>query len=344
MSKLGFDTYEPWSGEQRPLYLAPMAGVSDLPYRLLAKECGADITITEFTNSTALSREATASWRKMETDPREQPFIPQIFGGEMDDMVKAATMLQESADVIDLNFGCPARKVTSICAGAALMGEPQRLVTMVENIVEAVDVPVTAKMRLGTGQGPNNAVNICQSLEKVGAQRLCIHGRTLRQRYSGIADWGTIQTAVNAVEVPVVANGDITDANSARLCLEQTNASGLMIGRAAIGRPDVFAQIKVGLGWMEKEELPWVSQYEGEWDTLSATSQAFASRRWCWDRYITLWRETTGLAKQTMQRHAIAFSKGLPGAKSVRTLMHELTDVNESAQAISEFLKPISEG
>ena len=171
MSNLGFDTYEPWSGEQRPLYLAPMAGVSDLPYRLLAKECGADITITEFTNSTALSREATASWRKMESDPREQPFIPQIFGGEMDDMVKAATMLQESADVIDLNFGCPAPKVTSICAGAALMGEPQRLVTMVENIVEAVDVPVTAKMRLGTGQGPNNAVNICQSLEKVGAQR-----------------------------------------------------------------------------------------------------------------------------------------------------------------------------
>ena len=91
MSNLGFDTYEPWSGEQRPLYLAPMAGVSDLPYRLLAKECGADITITEFTNSTALSREATASWRKMESDPREQPFIPQIFGGEMDDMIKAAT-------------------------------------------------------------------------------------------------------------------------------------------------------------------------------------------------------------------------------------------------------------
>jgi nifR3 family TIM-barrel protein len=262
----------------------------------------------------------------------------------MEDMVKAATMLQESADVIDLNFGCPAPKVTSICAGAALMGEPQRLVTMVENIVGAVDVPVTAKMRLGTGQGPNNAVNICRSLERVGAQRLCIHGRTLRQRYSGVADWETIQTAVNAVDVPVVANGDITDAKSARLCLEQTNASGLMVGRAAIGRPDVFAQIKVGLGWMEKEELPWVNQYEGEWDTLSETSQAFASRRWCWDRYITLCRETTGLSKQTMQRHAIAFSKGLPGAKSVRTLMHELADVNESAQAISEFLKPISEG
>ena len=343
MSSIGFDIFEPWAGEERPLYLAPMAGVSDLPYRLLAKECGADITITEFTNSTALSREATTSWRKMESDPRETPFIPQIFGGEMEDMVTAASMLQESADVIDLNFGCPAPKVTSICAGAALMGEPQKLVSMVEQIVDAIDIPVTAKMRLGTGQGPNNAVDICQSLEKVGAQRLCIHGRTLRQRYSGIADWETIRIAVNAVEIPVVANGDITDAESAQRCLELTNASGLMIGRAAIGRPDIFGTIKVGLGWMDESELPWVQLHEESWESMNDTSKAFASRRWCWDRYVELCRETTGLSKQSMQRHAIAFSKGLPGAKSVRTLMHELSDVNESAQAISKFLQPKAE-
>jgi len=343
MMTIGFDIFEPWSGEERPLYLAPMAGVSDLPYRLLAKECGADITITEFTNSTALSREATTSWRKMESDPRETPFIPQIFGGEMDDMVTAASMLQESADVIDLNFGCPAPKVTNICAGAALMGEPQKLVSMVEHIVDAIDIPVTAKMRLGTGQGPNNAVDICQSHEKVGAQRLCIHGRTLRQRYSGIADWETIQIAVDAVDIPVVANGDITDAESAQRCLELTNASGLMVGRAAIGRPDVFGQIKVGLGWMDESELPWVQLHEHSWEFMSETSKAFASRKWCWDRYVELCRETTGLAKQSMQRHAIAFSKGLPGAKSVRTLMHELSDVDESAQAISNFLKPKAE-
>ena len=343
MTELGFDTFERWSGEQRPLYLAPMAGVSDLPYRLLAKECGADITITEFTNSTALSREATASWRKMESDPREHPFIPQIFGSELKDMVTAATMLQDTADVIDLNFGCPAPKITNICAGAALMGEPQKLVEMVEHIVDAVDVPVTAKMRLGTGQGPNNAVDVCQSLEKVGAQRLCIHGRTLRQRYSGVADWETIRLAVSSVGVPVVANGDITDASSARKCLERTNASGLMVGRAAIGRPDVFARIKVGLGWMEEEDLPWVQQHLDDWHQMSETSKAFASRRWCWDRYVTLCRETTGLNKQTMHRHAIAFSKGLPGAKSVRSLMHELPDLDASAEAISNFLKPVSE-
>ena len=160
----------PWDGEERPLYLAPMSGVTDLPYRLLAKECGADVTITEFTNSTALTREAATSWRRMETHETEVPFIPQIFGGDPGDMATAAEMLAPTADVIDLNFGCPAPKVTNICAGAALMGEPERLVSMVETIVERVDVPVTAKMRLGTGGGrANNSTEICQQLEAVGA-------------------------------------------------------------------------------------------------------------------------------------------------------------------------------
>ena len=261
----------------------------------------------------------------------------------MDDMVKAATMLQESADVIDLNFGCPAPKVTSICAGAALMGEPQRLVTMVENIVEAVDVPVTAKMRLGTGQGPNTAVIICQSLEKVGAQRLCIHGRTLRQRYSGIADWETIQTAVNAVEVPVVANGDITDANSARLCLEQTNASGLMIGRAALGDQTSLLKSRSGLvGWKKKSYLGSVNTKVNGIHCLKLPKLLPLVDGVGMLHYAVSRDHRTCETNNAATCHCIL--KRVTRCKSVRTLMHELTDVNESAQAISEFLKPISEG
>ena len=327
----------PWEGEARPLYLAPMSGVTDLPYRLLAKECGADVTITEFTNSTALTREAATSWRRMETHETEVPFIPQIFGGDPGDMATAAEMLAPAADVIDLNFGCPAPKVTNICAGAALMGEPDRLVDMVNSIVQRIDKPVTAKMRLGTGKGANNATEICQRLEAVGAQRLCIHGRTLRQRYAGVADWSSIKEAVDAVEVPVVANGDVVDARSAAACLEQTGASGLMIGRGAIGRPSVFADIKVGLGWMSLEDLPWVQENE-HWFTMNEQEQAFASRRWCWDRYIHHSLATVGLQGKWMQRHAIAFTKGLPGAKRVRTLMHEQETNEAMAEAISTFL------
>ena len=338
MSAIGFDTFEPWSGEERPLYLAPMAGVSDLPYRLLAKECGADITITEFTNSTALSREATTSWRKMESDPRETPFIPQIFGGKMDDMVTAASMLQESADVIDLNFGCPAPKVTKICAGAALMGEPDNLVSMVDGIIRRVDVPVTAKMRLGTGQGDNNALEICKRLEDVGTSRLCVHGRTLRQRYSGEADWSEIQRIVESVEVPVIANGDVVDAETAKLCLEKTHAAGLMIGRGAIGRPSIFGEIKVGLGWMKEQDLPWIRDLGDEWYERSETGRAFATRKWCWDKYIQYSHESVGLQPRWMQRHAVAFTKGLPGAKKIRNLMHGAPTPEDFANAISTYL------
>ncbi len=326
-----------WYGEARPLFLAPMSGVTDLPFRLLAKECGADFTITEFTNSTALTREAATSWRRMETHETEVPFIPQIFGGDPGDMATAAEMLAPNADIIDLNFGCPAPKVTNVCAGAALMGEPDRLVGMVETIVDRIDIPVTAKMRLGTGKGENNAKDICLRLEDVGAQRLCIHGRTLRQRYAGEADWTSIKEAVDAVEVPVVANGDVVDATSAAACLRHTGASGLMIGRGAIGRPSVFAEIKVGLGWMDLEALPWVKANDG-WHTMSETEQAFASRKWCWDRYIDLSNQTVGLQGKWMQRHAIAFTKGLPGAKRVRTLMHDQDTNVAMANAISNYL------
>ncbi|MEC7988756.1 MAG: tRNA-dihydrouridine synthase family protein [Candidatus Thermoplasmatota archaeon] len=328
----------PWDGEERPLYLAPMSGVTDLPYRLLAKECGADVTITEFTNSTALTREAATSWRRMETHETEVPFIPQIFGGDPGDMATAAAMLAQAADVIDLNFGCPAPKVTNICAGAALMGEPDRLVRMVETIVDRVDVPVTAKMRLGTGGSrPNNSTEICQRLEDVGAQRLCIHGRTLKQRYSGEADWTSIREAVGEVEVPVVANGDVVDAASAAACLRHTGASGLMIGRGAIGRPTVFSDIKVGLGWMEEDDLPWVARHD-DWHGLSDIGRSFASRKWCWDRYIELSEATVGIQGKWMQRHAIAFTKGLPGARKVRTLMHDQDSAKAMADAISGFL------
>ena len=328
----------PWDGEERPLYLAPMSGVTDLPFRLLAKECGADVTITEFTNSTALTREAATSWRRMETHETEVPFIPQIFGGDPGDMATAAAMLAPAADVIDLNFGCPAPKVTNICAGAALMGEPDRLVSMVETIVDRVDVPVTAKMRLGTGGSrANNSTEICQRLEDVGAQRLCIHGRTLKQRYSGEADWTSIKEAVGEVEVPVVANGDVVDAASAAACLRHTGASGLMIGRGAIGRPTVFSDIKVGLGWMEEDDLPWVAQHD-DWHGLSDIGRSFASRKWCWDRYIELSEATVGIQGKWMQRHAIAFTKGLPGARKVRTLMHDQDSAKAMAGAISGFL------
>ena len=324
-----------WDGTQRSLHLAPMAGVSELPFRLLARECGADLTITEFTSSAALTRDVAKSWTRLENHPDERPFIPQIFGGDPEEMTLAASMLDEKADIIDLNFGCPAPKVTKICAGAALMGQPEDLISMSACIIEEVSAPVTAKMRMGTGRRDNNAVSISIGLEEVGVQRLCVHGRTLKQRYSGEADWTYIKDVVDSVDVPVIANGDVVDTESAALCLETTGAAGLMIGRGAIGRPGVFGEIKVGLGWMEESELPWVND---EWFELEDIARSFATRRWCWNRYLELARATTGLRPKWMKRHAVAFTKGLPGAKAARSSMHEVSNSEELGDAIMAML------
>ena len=193
-------------------------------------------------------------------------------------------------------------------------------------------------MRLGTGQGNFNAKEICQELEQVGIQRLCVHGRTLKQRYSGVADWDYITEVVESVEVPVIANGDILDAKSATDCLNQTHAAGLMIGRGAIGRPSVFGEIKVGLGWMQEEDLPWIAAHDGDWHSQSDVAKQFATRRWCWNRYIELAKQTTGLELKSMRGHAVSFTKGLPSAKKIRSIMHGKQSKEEFAAATSNFL------
>ncbi len=329
----------PWEGEPRSLMLAPMAGVTDLPFRLLARECGASLAITEFTNSTALTREATTSWRRMETHPMEDPFIPQIFGGDLDDMVTAAGLLEPQAQIIDLNFGCPAPKVTRVCAGAALMGHPETLLDIVRAVSERVEIPVTAKMRLGTGQGPDTVLDLVERLPDAGAKRICIHGRTLKQRYAGVANWDTIAEAVERSSVPVIANGDVVDAASTAACLERTAASGVMIGRGAIGRPQVFGEIRVGLGWMEEHDLPWVANDPEAWDAAGEIERAFMTRQWCWSRYIELAEATTGLRAKWMQRHAVAFTKGLPGGRAIRAAMHSQPDEHAFAASVVDFLK-----
>ena len=236
-----------------------MAGVTDLAYRVLARECGADFTVTEFTAASGLTRKNTYSWLKVESDPRESPFIPQIFGGITEEMVKTVEMLQDRADAIDINFGCPAPKVCKNDAGAALLRDPDRVVEMVRSCIEVAEVPITVKMRLGTGSGPNTALEICQRLEAEGVERICVHGRTLRQRYSGEADWSEIREIVDSVGIPVIANGDVTDSSSASECLEATTAHGLMIGRGAIGRPSIFYEIKRDLGWPFTFHFPLTS-------------------------------------------------------------------------------------
>jgi len=322
-----------------PLYLAPMSGVTDLPFRLLARECGADFTITEFTSSAAISRDVADSWVRLESDDREKPFIPQIFGGVKDEMVETVQLLQGKADIIDLNFGCPATKVTRTCAGAALMGMPDDLVEMAEACVNASEVPISAKLRLGTGKGANNVVEICQRLEGVGVSQLCVHGRTLKQGYSGEANWQEIAEVVRSVSVPVIANGDIVNAKNAAQCLEITGAAGLMIGRGAIGRPMIFNQIKQDLDWV-KSPPPWQKDISSNiWDCAEQIERDFLVRSWAWDRYIELCKETVGFQAKWLMRHAVSFTKGLPGAREARKAMMSDRSPEALAASVHKYLQ-----
>ena len=313
-----------------PLFLAPMAGVTDLAYRLLASECGADFTVTEFTAASGLTRRNTNSWLKVESDPREKPFIPQIFGGDIEEMVTTVKLLQDRADIIDLNFGCPAPKVCRNDAGAALLRNPDRVVKMVRACIEAADVPIPVKMRLGTGSGPNTALEICQRLEAEGVERICVHGRTLKQRYSGESDWSQIRNIVRAVEIPVIANGDVVNAKTAAACLEHTGAAGLMIGRGAIGRPTLFHEIKRDLGWSDDKPL-W------------GIDDPAVARHWCWERYVELSSELYhDHHNKNLKRHAVSFTKGLPGASAMRVELHSIQDQKKLGHRVSEYLEDLA--
>ena len=326
--------------KQVPLFLAPMEGVTDLAFRLLTKECGADFTITEFTSSSGLSRHAERSWKKMSTDPRESPFIPQIFGGDVDDMVKTVQLLCEGgkANIIDINFGCPAPKVCRSSAGAALMGDPDRLVSLVKSCIDESTVPITAKLRLGTGQGEDTVIEISKRLEEIGVSRLCVHGRTLKQGYSGTADWSLISKVVDAVSIPVVANGDIRNSNSALKCLEETGADGLMIGRAAIGNPQIFYDIKYELGWID-HSAPWINNNSDKWDTASEIEQKFIARSWAWRKYLQYAEETGTMNLKSIRRHGVSFTKHLPGGSNFRSQIHMTKDLNSNSKLILDWLE-----
>ena len=320
--------------EQVPLFLAPMSGVTDVAYRLLALEAGADFTSTEFTAASGLSRQDARSWAKVETHPREAPFIPQIFGGIEDEMVETTRLLSKSADVIDLNFGCPAPKVTKTCAGAAMMADPDNLISMVERCIQASEVPVSVKMRLGTSQNTITVFEIAERCAQLGVLRICVHGRTLSQKYRGDANWDMIRQVVDIAEpygVPVIANGDIIDAKSATRCLEVTGASGLMIGRGAIGDPCIFGRIKTELGW---------GDFDAPWGDVNEAGQ----KHWAWNRYVELVDEIGGpYAARNMKQHAISFTKGLPGGRELRPHLHAIKDFRLIGKPLNIALEAFSQ-
>jgi len=240
-----------------PLILAPMEDVTELPFRIICKRYGADLMFTEFVASEGLIRDIAKSVEKLKIDECERPVGIQIFGHNVDSLLKAAEIaLEANPDIIDLNCGCPVKKVVNKGAGAAMMKTPEKIEEAVRKIVQISNKPVTVKTRVGWDASSINVEDIVLRVQDAGAAAVTIHGRTRAQMYTGEADWNIIAKvkANPAINIPIIGNGDIISGESAKEKLKLSNVDGLMIGRAAVGNPWIFNQIKHYL--LTGEELP----------------------------------------------------------------------------------------
>ena len=231
----------------QPVLLAPMEDVTDLPFRLLCKQFGADMVYTEFISSDALIREVNKTMQKLTIAEEERPVAIQIYGRETESMVQAAKMVEQAKpDILDLNFGCPVKKVAGKGGGAGMLQNIPKMLEITAAVVKAVNIPVTVKTRLGWNDESKIIVTLAEQLQDCGIQALTIHGRTRAQMYTGEADWTLIGKVKEnpRITIPIIGNGDITTPERAKECFDKYGVDGIMVGRASFGRPWIFQEIK----------------------------------------------------------------------------------------------------
>lgn len=302
----------------QPVLLAPMEDVTDLPFRRLCKGYGADLMYTEFVSADAIIRDVKSSMKKLDIEPAERPVGVQIYGREIEPMVEAAKIVEQSnPDIIDINFGCPVKKVAGKGAGAGMLRDIPKLVEMTRQIVQAVDhTPVTVKTRLGWDENSKFIVDTAERLQDVGISALTIHGRTRAQMYTGEADWTLIGEVKNnpRMHIPIIGNGDIDSPVKAREMFDRYGVDAIMIGRAAIGKPWIFEEVKHYL--QTGELLP------------EATTRQVADRLLAQLADTIAWIGDEKKAILHVRRHMALSFKGIPGVKEkrIRLLRAESTD------------------
>ncbi len=309
-----------------PVILAPMTGVTDRPFRRIVKRYGAGLTVTEMIASQAMIRETRQSLQKAMWDPAEEPVSMQLAGCEPHVMAEAAKLNeQRGAAIIDINMGCPVKKVVNGWAGSALMRDLTTAAAIIDATVKAVKVPVTLKTRMGWDHNSLNAPELGRVAEDLGVQMITIHGRTRCQMYKGEADWSFVRKVKDAVSIPVIVNGDINSIADSREALRQSGADGVMIGRGAYGRPWFVGQVMSELGDSGNSPDPSLDE---QLETMLTQ----------YDEMLSLYGTHTGV--NLARKHIGWYTKGLPGSAELRNLVNQQDDPATVVTMLREFYSP----
>jgi tRNA-dihydrouridine synthase B len=323
----------PWfSPSSFPLYLAPMAGVSDKTFRQLCKERGADVLVTEFVSAEGVFRRNERTREYLDFDECERPVGVQLFGGHAEHMAEAAKHVVDwvRPDFIDLNFGCPVNKVVAKNGGSALLKDCSTLAAVARAVVRAVaPMPVTAKIRIGWDTDSINAPHVARILEDTGVLALAVHGRTRAQGYSGAADWGVIGEVVAAVSIPVIGNGDLTSGPEVARRRVETGIAGAMIGRAAMSSPWIFSQVKHYFATGEHLVSPGLAE---KWELIQRHCRLAVQEWGCEDQAI-----------RSMRARLMAYSKGFPNSKMLREKFQHVSTLAEIDEIAAGHLPLVAE-
>jgi len=311
-----------------PFLLAPLAGVSDSPFRRLAREQGAAAVYTEMVSADGLTRGNQATFDYCAFDPSERPIGIQLFGSDPGTMAEATRVLNDlpdaqRPDVVDINMGCPVRKVVNRCAGAALLTNVPLIEEIVRRMSDVSRIPVTAKIRLGWDGQSRNVVDVSKALEQAGAQAVAIHARTRAEKFEGHAHWDMIGEAKRAIGIPVIGNGDVRDAADAVRMLETTGCDAVMLGRAAFGDPWVFKRLRA---FHERgEQLP---------------PPTAAERLEAGVRHLGMMVASVGeaAAAREMRKHVAWYVRGLPNSARVREQVNRTKSVEEMVELLRQYL------
>ncbi len=295
------------------LVLAPMAGITNIAFRLLCKKYGCGLVYSEMINANAIVRNNKATLNLTQTCKQEKPIAMQLFGTKIDVIKKAVKILEKKADIIDFNFGCPAKQIIQQGAGAALLKRPAKIKEIIEAMVSSTSKPVTAKVRVGI-TNMKNCVKTAEIIEKAGASAIAVHGRTLKQGYSGKADWNAIKKIKKAVDIPVMGNGDVFNHKDAKEMLNKTNCDFVMIGRGACGNPHLFKQC---------------NEYLNNGKVISGIDN-----KKMFLEYMELWKKYK-LRFADIKLHAQYFTKGIDGAAKTRLKLSGCKTVEEIEKVFS---------